>query len=61
MVAVKTGLKGIHSMLIEPKGQEKGPFYKLKSSFVEIFGKSDVPPHKTETTSVKPLENVREN
>lgn len=48
-------------MHVEPKDQEKGPFHKLKSSFREIFGKSDAPVFKTETASVKPQEDVREN
>lgn len=43
------------------KEKSGGPFHKLKSSFKEIFGKSDLPTFKTEPPAEKPAVTEQEN
>lgn len=43
------------------KEKSKGPFHKLRSSFKEIFGKSELPTFKTEAPGEKPAGTEQEN
>ncbi|MDD2899293.1 MAG: hypothetical protein PHI31_11340 [Desulfuromonadaceae bacterium] len=47
---------------MEERVKEKsgGPFHKLKSSFKEIFGKSELPTFKTVPPDEKPAGNYQE-